>query len=259
LQQALHRLNEAGLGRQQRGLLHHRNREVRLVVIEALGLLMDDPTEDALQQVVLRGRSLRDVVTAARALQSAGRGLEADALLFGLKFRRGEAPVELGVVLSELAGTAPMTLCEALANPDIDGSIKLQIITALGAAGRYETLDVLTGLVTRGETMQRAAAASALGRLGHPAARSALAQALDDSEAEVREEAAEAVGLILLDDLRPKLRALVSDTEWPVRFHAARALLRFGDAGKDDLTQIARTRDNPKAGRTAELVLAEGL
>jgi HEAT repeat protein len=258
LQQALHRLKEAGLGRQLRGLIHHSNREVRLVVIEALGLLMDDLTEAALQKMVLHGPSLREVVTAARTLQSAGRGLKADTLLSGLKFRRGEAPVELGVVLSELASTAPLTLCEALTNRDIDPSIKLQIITALGAAGRYETLDVLAELAIDGDTAQRAAAVSALGRLGHPAARSALAQALDDSEAQVREEAAEAVGLILLDDLRPKLSALVSDSEWPVRFHAARALLRFGDAGRDDLMKVAHAHERSKAGRTAALVLAEG-
>ena len=258
LANALEQLKNAGLGQRLRPLLAHSDKEVRLVAIEALGLLMDDRNEAALRRVARRGGSLQQVVTAARALQSSGRGLEPGAFLKGLEFRRTQAPAELGVVLAELAIQDPAPLCNALQDPNIHASIKVLIIRSLGAAGRYDTLETLKTLAVEGLGPERAAAVSALGALGHPSARSALASALNDEEADVRAEAAEAVGAIVLDDLRFRLVELLSDAAWSVRFQAARALLRFGQPGKADLMRAALEPADPRAGRAASLVLAEG-
>lgn len=258
LQDALDQLKAAGLGRRLQPLLAHQSSEVRVLAIEAIGLLMDDRNEKFLQWVIRRNRSLRNVVAAARALQNSGRKLELDAFLADLRMHRASAPAELNAVLADIAREDPERLSAVLKDHMTDVSVKVQIISALGASGHYTLVETLIAILDSGEQQERVAAAAALGVLGHPAARAALKRALKDQDPDVRAEAAEAVGQIMLEALQADLAALVSDETWSVRFQAARALLQFGDSGRQALADIIETPSDARAVRTAELVLAEG-
>lgn len=257
LQQALDRLREAKLGRRLLGLLRDTNRETRLVAMEALGLLIDDRAERALLNVVRRSHSLQETVTAARALQSAGRGPGIETLLSGLRLKRADAPAELASVLSELALNTPGALEAALDDKHLAPSIRVQIIQAIGRSGNYQSLGALERLAQGDSADERAAAVAAMGAMAHPDATRALARATKDADAEVRAEAAAAIGYVAAKELTGVLSDLLSDKAWAVRFNAAEALLRLGPDGRARLVQASQHPKTAQAGRAAAMVLAE--
>lgn len=258
LKQALVKLQQVQLSQRLVPLVGDANRETRLVAIEALGLIADDRAKRALLRVVERSPSVQESITAACALQAAGFGPGLPVLLSGLRLKRTDAPAELASVLAAAALDTPGALEDALDDATLAPSVRLQIITAIGASGRFESLATLRRLALHADPAVRAAAVSALGGLGHPDAADILAEATTDADPDVRAEAAGAIGEIAAASLAPVLRNLLDDPAWPVRFNAAAALNRLGPVGIDTLREAAAAPVSPRAGRAAIMTLAEG-
>jgi HEAT repeat protein len=106
---------------------------------------------------------------------------------------------------------------------------RLAAIHSAGVPRHSEAIPHLTGVLLRLDEKPalRAAAAVALGRIGHPLAATALAEALGDPVPEVRYAAALALGRLPADGAATRLsRSLRFDPSWWVRYAAAIALGR---------------------------------
>lgn len=242
---------EAGLIR----LTASRNGEDRLAGIEALGLLATPGARKALRDTIVHGRTPRETIAAARALQSLGEDPPLDQVLAALEPAAGLAPMELAAVLAPIARDNPQVLSGYLARTSLPPAIRALMITALGEAGSYAMAPLITIYADDPEPRIRSAVLHALGSLGHPDARPFIEAGLDDPDADVRAEAARAAGRIALGALTPKLVAALADQEWVVRFAAADALHNIGAEARDAL-QAAANEQSP-AGRAAAMIIAE--
>jgi HEAT repeat protein len=78
-----------------------------------------------------------------------------------------------------------------------------------------------------------------------------------DEQSLVRAEAAEAAGRIGLPSFVGPLADLLSDEAWPVRYAAAKALRLIVPEGDEALRAVASSEPSRRQ-RTASLVLSEG-
>jgi HEAT repeat protein len=226
----------------------------RTACLEALGAFHGPDAESTLQDVVSNGTP-RMRVAALRALQEIGNFVSVARVVSELVAGRVRATAMVGEFLRKLAERAPGDAVAALSEEGLPASVRILLIDALGAAGDYQAVPVLSARAVDLESEVRAAAVGALGKLQHPAATPILQVALHDPDWRVRSAAAEAVGAARLVKLSSELSQSLSDEIWRVRFQAAAALTRMGPSGREHLEAAARNDD--AGGRAAALALAE--
>ena len=250
-------LEETGLDRRLIRLSHSWSPPIQILAIDALGYLGRQDATRRLAQIASRSGHVETRIAAARALQTRGDTLDADAVVGALKMIGNRLPGEFEAVLDGLACTAPSALESILATPGLPVLAYAQALRSLGESGRYASLPVLIEMVASNEIAIRCAALDALGRLGHPAAEAVVAANLSARSDEVRAHAARAAGQIVLDSLCPELVTMLEDASWDVRISAARALSLMGDKGLAGLSRAASAGTATRSARTAQMLLAE--
>lgn len=187
---------------------------VRLVITEAFTIL-GDPAISALKAAI-QGENLRLREEAAQVLsvlQSEDRDDE---------WNEGPGLRDAG---SHYPVMSPEEIRAALGNPD--ENIRVAAVHSLIAQGLAAS-DSLKQLLTDTSDAVRAAAISALGRIGDTSAGSVILRHLDDPDEEIRRAAAEALGNLQDSFSLSPLVNRFSDPSRKVRMAAARAAGRFG-------------------------------
>ena len=249
-------LRSAGVIHVLAARLHRGSRAGRLVSLEALAALAAPEAQVALRRALLEATDNDFRLATLKALTDAGAPAPIDRLIEYQAAGQIPASRLFGDLLRHAAMANPQAAVAALHRLDLGTVARPLLVDALGWTGDYQVLPSLIKATTSLDAEVRTAASRALGRLQHPLAEPALAQALQDQIWTVRSAAAEAVGQAGLQNLAPALQALLSDEEWWVRFRAGDALLRLGEAGREHLRTAAQ-EEGPVARQAAALAMAE--
>ena len=202
-------------------------RPSRLAAMEALVFFPGPATVATLR----RGLRHRDPAVQAAALRSLvvlGAAPPVRDLLStrGARWSRSRLFAD---IVTLIARERPEEVRDAFALPSLDEPLRVVLLEALGAAGDYSALPLLSQSVGDPSPAVRAAAVRALGALAHPAAAPVLRLALVDPVWKVRADASTAVGRARLNGLAPALRQRLVDQAWWVRFRASEALAALGE------------------------------
>lgn len=248
-------LEHIGADRTLRARIDRGSLAGRLASVEALGAFPGPRTQFALLRASERGAP--DVrIAALRSLREAGGEVRLSQLIDGLEtaaFPPSGAFVELLrlVVVDDTAAAMA-----ALQAPQRSPLAQGLLLDALGLAGAYDAIPVVTPFARSADVEVRVAAVEALGSLMHPAGQMVLREALGDRAWEVRAAAADGIGNARLSGLVEPLSALLDDPVWRVRAQAAAALGKLGPLGIARLQASAASSDDV-ARRAAQLVLAD--
>jgi HEAT repeat protein len=255
-ERVLSSLRELGLTAVLKQGLERGSKAGRLACLEALAAMGGAEAAEALHAAARQAEDPDVRLLAFKALSDLGTHVRLDALVEEIARKRVRPSRLLADVLRDVVTADPNEAMLALERPDLTQTGRALVLDALGWAGDYRAIPVLISQAGHDDVEVRIAAVRALGRLQHPAAEPALANALSDVAWPVRAAAAEASGLANLSRLSDPLAALLSDPEWWVRFRAADALVRLGRTGVSQLRLLAASGE-PLAQRAAELALAE--
>ncbi|MXO70046.1 HEAT repeat domain-containing protein [Alteraurantiacibacter buctensis] len=236
--------------------LHSRVAQDRLTAAEALAMFdgegqalaataLDDPNRDVRLGAALALAQNNAAPSPAFLAQKLGIGTTERSLLV----------VSLMRDLAEADANAVQAL---LTLPGIAGETKVAATEALGLGRLVETTPLVTWIAEAlsGDPALQPRIYRALGQMGHPGARDAVAAGLSSPSWEVRAAAADAAGKIGLTDLLGRLSDLLDDDYWWVRLRAGEALAASGAAGRDQLVRAAAS--GPATARhAANAILAE--
>lgn len=229
----------------------------RLVAVQSLADFHD---EDSLRllHAALEDRNEDIRLAAALALAEAGRSDHIHALVERLGLGTRQDSMMIVTLFRVVAGDRPDEIKALVLNPNTNLPAQLAAIEALATTGDYTLVPAIAGLALSAaddcEELPRYL--TALGTLGHPAARTAVMDGLSRASASARAAAADAAGRIRLRDSADRLTELLDDQSWSVRFRAAEALMKLGESGTDRLSEAARL-GSPLAREAAATVLAE--
>ncbi len=222
------------------------NRDERTISAIALGLAGESGAFSGLRQMLARASSL-DRQAAALGLGFLGDPLAIPELGRLLNragvpmIDRSKAALGLGFIGGRDAATALKSALHQSLNHRGREAAELQaaIATALGLAGRKESVGVLLRVAEQRENRSvfvRTAAINALGRIGEDAASAALIGLLDDSRAAIRDASAQALGMLKSRQAVPALKTVFTgDGDPAVRSRAAMALGSIGGDGVGDV------------------------
>lgn len=208
------------------------SRAARLSAVEALVFFPGPATVTTLRGA-LRDRDPAVQASALRSLVLLGAAPPLSELLSDEGARWGGSRLFADIV-TLIARERPGEVRDALGLTGLTDPLRLVLLEALGAAGDYAALPLLSDALSDGSAAVRAAAVRALGALAHPAAAPVLRLALTDAAWSVRADAAAAIGRGGLAALAPALRERLTDEAWWVRFRAGEALAALGQP-LDDL------------------------
>lgn len=228
----------------------------RLAAAEALALFEGEG--QALAATALDDTN-RDVRLGA-ALALAQNGAAPSPAFLAQKLGIGTKERSLLVVslMRDLAEADAKGVQALLTLPGIAGETKVAATEALGLGRLVETTPLVTWIAEAlsGDAALQPRIYRALGQMGHPVARDAVAAGLSSPSWEVRAAAADAAGKIGLTDLLGRLSELLDDDYWWVRLRAGEALATSGAAGRDLLVQMAHF-GSVTARHAANAILAE--
>ncbi|MGW3987979.1 HEAT repeat domain-containing protein [Streptomyces sp. NPDC004830] len=191
---------------------------------------------------LLEDRSVTVRETAVRALGRLGDGVSAGLLLATLDAPRSVAPGLLGDALVRIGPASVQALTAAAGGGDEQH--RALAVELLGLIKDRRALPALSVALHDPAAMVRAAAAAALGRVGEPAAVTALTTIVrTDPSGRVAAAAAEALGLIGDESAVPALEQTLRHGSYRPAHTAARALLRLDRPGRRALTDAARGGD----------------
>jgi HEAT repeat protein len=246
------RATELGVPERLRHQLGSASPRIRQAAAEALGLFDDETSVERLTQA-LDDRNADVRLTAALGLAQAGRAPPIRELVRRLAIGGSEKSLLVNSLFKEIARYDPDAVEEAVSSESAPPMARIAAAEALAEAGRYSAVPAIARAAMEAppEGSELPQYLRALGTLGHPAAREAVAAALDSPSASARAAAAEAAGRIGLADLGARLQALLSDPSWRVRFRAGEALARLGEPG------LERLRTAAPGNEAAALSLAE--
>ncbi|MEF8794391.1 HEAT repeat domain-containing protein [Thiohalorhabdus sp.] len=217
---------------------------------------LEGEARTALEGALDNDRSLNVRLDAARALLEAGQAPALERIL-----ERTWHPESISIrgfqaLLRQLAASAPeeiRTFLEGNHDPEADHHLLALLTDSLGHSGDLSQLPLLRALATEGGHADiRAAAFRALGSLGHPSARPAVAEGLDDPSWVVRGQAIICASRIGLQELAPRIAKALADPQWWVRLRASQALLQLGPEGLELLRQAAGAEASQRAEESAE-------
>ena len=175
--------------------------------------------QPALQAAALRSLILLDAAPPLPELLSRGRSGWSESRLFA-------------DVATTIARERPQEVREALALEGLAQPLRVVLLEALGAAGDYAALPLLSATLGDVEPTLRAAAVRALGALAHPSAAPLLQLAAADPVWQVRAEAMTAIGRSGLSALAPVVVQRLQDEAWWVRFRAGEAVALLGEPAR---------------------------
>ena len=213
------------------------------------------PRRAVMRALVLRPDArLKDVVAAGlddlneavrrnaiRAAANLGAAAPVDQLAEKLRGPSGEKP-EILLALGAIGRPAAPVLRDYLLKGPATDDLRIEALLAFGPqAGREDVAWIAENLKSKNKYI-RAAAASALGQIGHPSAQAALMLAVDDAEPIVRATVARAFGQVGTTYAGKQLVLMLDDPSALVRSLAAWGLgqSRYPDA-VPALVKMART------------------
>lgn len=252
IQQAL---RDVGLHRRLLQVLRRGSADARTSAAESLALFPGRSTAAGLI-AASADRSPAVRLAALRALIALGEAPPLSTLLAALREADADHSLLLTELLAALGPAHAPTMREALADPARPLQVRMALAAALGAAGDYGALPVLSQAAGSPEPLLRAAAVRAMGALAHPVCEPLIRLAIADAAWEVRAEAVEAVGRARLSSLGPALQRRLKDEVWFVRFKASQALAALGEPGVARLEAASRSK-NPLVRRSASMALQE--
>jgi HEAT repeat protein len=212
----------------------------RRAVMRALVLRPDARLKD----VIAAGLDDLDEAVRRNAIRAAGNlGAAAPVERLAEKLRgpSGEKP-EILLALGAIGRPAAPVLRDYLLKGPATDDLRVEALLAFGPqAGREDVAWIAKNLQSKNKHL-RAAAASALGRIGHPSAQAALMLAIDDAEPIVRATVARALGQVGTTYAGKQLVPMLDDPSALVRSLAAWGLgqSRYPDA-VPALVKMART------------------
>jgi HEAT repeat protein len=212
----------------------------RRAVMRALVLRPDARLKD----VIAAGLDDLDEAVRRNAIRAAGNlGAAAPVERLAEKLRgpSGEKP-EILLALGAIGRPAAPVLRDYLLKGPATDDLRVEALLAFGPqAGREDVAWIAKNLQSKNKHL-RAAAASALGRIGHPSAQAALMLAVDDAEPIVRATVARALGQVGTTYAGKQLVPMLDDPSALVRSLAAWGLgqSRYPDA-VPALVKMART------------------
>jgi HEAT repeat protein len=185
---------------------------------------LDDPSED-----------VRTV--AARGLAAIGDPSAVPALAGALA---DPSRWTLSLVAENLMAMGPTAVPPLMGLLDGDDhNVRVAVVQILGEIRDLEALPTLIDVLGRDESLNlRAQAAAAIGKLGGPAAQTALLEGLEDPAWQVRGQAAKALGRIGHPGAAHALAVTMPDSSWWVRVNCAEALARLGPDGRYQLENL---------------------
>jgi HEAT repeat protein len=223
-----------GAGERARRDLTARSPVRRARAAEVLGNLGDaDAVRDLCLLLPDRDRDVRVVVV--RALGRIADASVAGALLDATVGVNRVPPQLVAHALVRLGVAAHHDVAQALSHPsELARATALEVLGLIGAVGVAKQVEF--ALRSDLSLEVRVRAARTLGRLGTRSALAPLLEAVEpDRPAALRAEAARALGELGSPAAAQPLAALLADPEYRVAHHAARALLRLGRAGRTEL------------------------
>lgn len=217
----------------------------RAKAAERLAALADqeEAVQAALEDTLDGDRSPAVRLSAARALLEAGHPPALERIVARTWYPDRISIRGFQALLRRLAEHSPEEIrayLEEHHDPEADHRLLALLTDALGPAQDLSQLPLLRQLATEGaHTDIRAAAFRALGSLGHPSARAAVAEGLDDTSWAVRGQAIICASRIGLREFAPRIAEALADPQWWVRFRAAYTLLQLGPEGRELLHRAA--------------------
>lgn len=257
LRLVLDRLNEEGFDRRFAGLVKSRDRRIRLIGLDVLGLLGGPFATHILQRAFDHQRHPGELVATAQALQLSGAYPDLGPLVDRITRPGSQLPGALTPFLATVARRRPAALVGMLEDKQPAPDLEIRIIQALGRARIEAARPALVKRLSSPRTQTRVAAVAAIAAIGSPADTATLLACCQDPSPEVRAETADALGRAVVAEAPGHLTPLLHDLNWDVRFRAATALLRFGPAGIRQLDAAAKGPGGAPGTRTAAMVLAE--
>jgi len=237
----------------------------RRLAADALGR---SGSQDAVRHLAL---SLRDDDDDVRSIAAKGlgklRAVSAIGYLVSL-FRdiADRSCVSVADTLIGLGEDAVPALLDAAGDPGSSERTLYWVLRCLESIGdpagtiraAHEAGPHIAPAMTHESERVRAAAASALGRLGAVSDAQLLRVAFGDPAPEVRRQAAAAAGRVAGVEAVPWLLELFGDPDFDVSYSASRALLSFGDGAVDAAQSLAGTAQGAAYERALEVLDAAG-
>lgn len=173
----------------------------------------------------------------------------------------GHLPVSLRfmALLHHLVKNQPRSAIETLQDEHLPLAYQLMLCDAVGSAGDYEALPILSRKAISMVPELRAIAINALGRLKHPGAEPVIDRAVDDDDWRVRRAAVEAIGQVKFKRQYQKVAELLGDPVWAVRAQAVATLAAAGEQGHFVLRHVSKFSDNAAVRDLAAITLGERL
>lgn len=237
----VHRATRIGVPLQLTQALRSRSARKRLAAAEAIGVFADGTSLEALRRAL--DDPNEDVrLAAALSLASAGDTKSAGETLHHLDLGEGEPSLLMVSLFRRIAADRPDDIKALILDPATHSLARVAAVEALSTTGDYSLVPQIgeLAIAAADDSEELPRYLHALGELGHPAARLAVLNGLHRPGMAARAAAATAVGRIGLVEAADTLAALLDDREWWVRFRSAEALIRIGDGGKNLLRQAAR-------------------
>ena len=204
----------------------------RLLAAQALAEFESESSEDLLRRA-LTDRNADVRLAAALSLAANGHTDSVEELVAHLRLGSLEDSTLAVTLFRSLAADHADELKALLTKEEINVRVRVAALQALASTGDYSLVPLVTQLALDApdEAIELPDYLQALGLLGHPAARPAIAGGLARSASAARAAAAGAAGRIGLVEFAGRLAEMLDDPEWWVRFRAAEALLRMGEPG----------------------------
>ncbi|GLQ17304.1 HEAT repeat domain-containing protein [Maritalea porphyrae] len=234
-------------------LLDKTKRGPKIRILTLLSHLSDKPSFDLLFKY---GDHAEPYVQLA-ALQSLAKRCTPDQVGKVLRLVRQTGRTNttyLADVLTQLGVVAAPQLVQLL-DSDVNDSVCVAIIAALGNIGDEAAVEALKARTNSTNSQIRTTIAASLGQIGSKTAATELIKLATDGNDDVRKAAVAALGNLNEPSVLPTIYDALSDPAWWVRYTAGTALVRYGDGGIALLRLMSR-QDGP-AAINAKQVLAE--
>ncbi|MBI2813296.1 MAG: HEAT repeat domain-containing protein [Opitutae bacterium] len=193
-----------------------------------------------------RDRGVRQ--TALRALLAKDQVSSLRELLEQLDVSPQDPPLSLAEIFSQLPARLHPEAIARLEGGQLPPEWRRMLAIALGRKQVLAAFDALAALRHSPAPRVRAASWVALAELGDPRVGDFVHEGLEDESPDVRQAACHCAGKLGGPSTPPNLARRLDDPDWWVRYQAARALLEFGDAGRQLLEEHSGTASEEDAG-----------
>lgn len=256
----LRKANALGVPEQLMRRLSSGSQRIRIAAVQGLARFDQPETRKALHHA-LEDSSSNVRLAAAFALTSSADPPDVGELIHKLRLDATDSSPVATSMFQRIAETRPEQIQALVMEGGCTTDLRLAALQALAATGDYSLVPLIAELATEAEDGSDAFLRylHVLGRLSHPAARSAVLRGLVSPSMAARAAAAGAAGRIMLLESADRLVELLDDTEWCVRFRAAEALILLGEPGVSRLREVSRSGSEQARGAAVTMLAERGL